>query len=188
MLTFPQRKPGPTPCRNFEPAADAIACPNRSRNPNWCENPKSCLDFSQPDSCKVCASRNLKEPCVAPPVTIRMKRCPKTPHVTSGFVWIATRLRLLRPVLRAQTTAFNAICRLSAWKESLLSTIIGSVFGTRRIRQCCSRRLIQRTDENLLGLLQQFRNSSMQLPGFIAFACRRGRSSQRAKITDGLLL
>ena len=148
ILIFLQRKPGPTPCLNFEPAADAIDCPNRSRSPNLCENPKSCLDFSQPGSCKVRASRNLREPCVAPPVTIRMKRCPKTLRVTSGYAWIVIRLRPWRRAQRVQTTALNAICRPSAWKESLPSTITGSAFGTRRIRQCCSRRWIPQNEED----------------------------------------
>ena len=148
MLTSLQRRAGLMPCPNFEPAADAIDCPNRSRSPNLCENPKSCRDFSQPGSCKVCASRNPMEPCVAPPVTIRMKRCPKTQRVTSGYAWIVIRLRQWRRAQRVQTTALNAICHPSAWKVSPPSTITGSAFGTRKIRQSCSQRLISQSDEN----------------------------------------
>ena len=153
MLTSLQRRVGLMPCPNFEPAADAIDCPNRSRSPNLCENPKFCLDFSLPGSCKVCASRNPMEPCVAPPVTIHMKRCPKTQRATSGYAWIVIRLRQWRRAQRVQTTALNAICRPSAWKVSPPSTITGSAFGTRRIRQSCSQRLIQRTDGNYWACL-----------------------------------
>ena len=151
MLTSLQRKAGLMPCPNFEPAVDAIAYRNQLRSPNSCENPKSCLDFSQPGSCKVRASRNLTEPCVARPVTIRMKKCPKTQRVTSGYAWIVTRLRPWRRVQRVQTIALNAICRPSAWKASPPSTITGSASGTRRIRQSCSQRWIQRTDGNYLA-------------------------------------
>ena len=150
MLTSLQRRAGLMPCPNFEPAVDVIDCPNRLRSPNLCGNPKSCRDFSQPDSCKVFASRNLTEPCVAPPVTIRMKRCPKTQCVTSGYVWIATRLRPWRRVPQVQTTVLNAICRPSAWKESPPSTITGSASGTKRIRQCCSQRRISKNEENAI--------------------------------------
>jgi hypothetical protein len=146
MLIFRQRKVGLTRWRNFEPAAVVIACRNRSRSQNWCENPGSFLDFSQPVSCKARVSRNLMALCVAPPVMIRMKRCRKTQHVMSGFVWIATRLKLWRPAPKVQTTALNAICRLSASKALLPSMITGSASATRRIHPCCSQRSIQRTE------------------------------------------
>ena len=143
---FLLRRPGPMRCLNFEPAVDVIACRNPSRSLNWCENPKFCLDFSQPDSCRVRASRSLRGPCVAPPATILMSRYPKIPLDTNGFAWTAIRRSRSSPVRKVQTIAFSAICRPSAWKGSHLSTITGFVSATNRIRQCSSRKSIRRTD------------------------------------------
>lgn len=148
MLIFLKQKHGLTPYLNFEPAAAVIACRNQSKSLNLCENLKFCLGFSPPGSCKVCASRNLKEPCVAPPVTIRMKRCPRTQRVTSSSVWIVTRLGPSSPARRVQTTVFNAICHQSVWRGSHPSTITGSASATNRILPYSSRKWILKNEQN----------------------------------------